>query len=197
MSFFKIFSALTLTAAIGIANRPAEASLQISNQISLKGWASETIILPPDFAPTMPKGKESLKFAPGWSDPKAEGFWSYALVFQIEEPVPSKKRIDTLIETYYNGLLSSFAKNANKDISGTPVKVEVTQESAGKYSATMTAIDAFATYKPIKVRFEIEAVAVNKSRSSLRIKLSPQPKEHAIWKSLDAAVAQILKEIND
>lgn len=101
-------------------------------------------------------------------------------------------RIDTLLETYYNGLLMMFAKGEGKDISGTPVRIDVTRKGAGRFEAKMRATDAFATFKPISIRFEIESVALGPKRSSLRIKLSPKPKDHGIWKYLDAAIADIL-----
>lgn len=191
---FLVLAALAVV-SVGMARQGAargSAKAQKSKQISLEGWPSETFALPPAFAPKMPKGTESLRFAPGWRKAGDEGFWSYAFVMWIEEPLPSIRRIDTLLETYYNGLLTMFAKGEGKDISGTPVRVDVSRKGPGKFEAKMRAIDAFATFKPISIRFEIESVALGPKRSALRIKLSPQPKDHAIWMSLDAAIADIL-----
>lgn len=163
-----------------------------SKPISLEGWPTETFPLPPSFAPKFPKGTESLRFAPGWRKPGDQGFWSYTFVMWIDETTPSKRRIKSLLETYYNGLLASFARGKEKDISISPVRIDVTQKSPRKYEAKMHAIDAFATFKAIDIRFEIESVALGRKRSSLRVRLSPQPKKHPIWKSLEAATADIV-----
>jgi hypothetical protein len=158
----------------------------------LDGWSKETFPLPPDFAPKLPKGTESLRFPPGWRKPGDEGFWSYAFVMWIEESTPTKRRIEGLLETYYNGLLTMFAQAKKKDISSFPVRITVTRKGRGKYEAHMLAMDAFATFKPIKVRLDIESAALGRNRSTLQIKLSPQPRNHPIWKSLEVATADIL-----
>ena len=160
--------------------------------VSLEGWQSETFPLPPGFAPELPSGTESLRFAPGWRDPAAEGFWSYAFVMWINEPAPDAARIDDLLEKYYNGLMSSFAAGSNKDISGTPARVDVLRTAPNRYEARMHLIDAFATFEPIDLRVLVDAAAETDARAVLRIRVSPQPKEHAIWRSLDAAIADIL-----
>ena len=159
----------------------------------ISGWSSEEFALPPGFAPNLPKGKESLRFAPGWNKPEAEGFWSYAFVMQIEEPKPNVERVDSLLETYYNGLLKTFAEGKH-DIGAAPAHVELKQVAVGRYVATMRTIDAFATFKPIEIRLLVDTVADGPARSSLRIQLSPQPASHPIWKSLDAAIKDILAE---
>lgn len=158
----------------------------------LVGWTAETFSLPPEFAPTMPKGTESLRFAPGWRSPEKEDYWSYAFVMWIDERVPDKGRISTLLESYYNGLLTAFAQGDGQDISATPVQIDIAQSFPGQFKANMRAADAFGTYKPITVHFEIKSVSLGSKRSSLHVKVSTQPKEHAIWKSLEAAIDDIL-----
>ncbi len=154
-------------------------------------WAAETFDLPPAFAPILPSGSESLRFSPGWRDPKAEGFWSYAFVMSINEPAPSAARVGELLKTYYDGLTSMFAEGAGKDISGTPARVDVTDIADGKFEAKMRLIDAFATFEPIDVRVLVESVAKTGATSLVCIRLSPQPASHAIWRSLDVAVADL------
>lgn len=168
--------------------------------VSIAGWQKETFPLPPGFAPELPAGSESLRFSPGWRDPKAEGFWSYAFVMWIDEPAPDAARLKDVLEKYYNGLLAMFAADKGKDISATPARVDVTgvvgapggAAGGGRYEAKMRVIDAFATFEPIDLRLLIETVAAGDARSTVRIRVSPQPKEHAIWPSLQAAVADIL-----
>ncbi len=170
-------------------------AIQRADAISLEGWKSETFPLPPAFAPDLPTGTESLRFAPGWRDPKAAGFWSYAFVMWIDEPAPDAARIRDLLEKYYNGLMASFAADKNKDI--TPARVEVSRAGPNRYEARMHLIDAFATFEPIDLRVLIEVAAQSTPRpdspttSVVRIQVSPQATDHAIWRSLGAAVASI------
>jgi hypothetical protein len=161
--------------------------------VSLEGWQAETFALPPGFAPELPTGTESLRFAPGWRDPSAEGFWSYAFVMWIDEPVPDAARIDDLLEKYYNGLMTAFAAGKGKDISSTPARVDVVgaRTSPNHYEARMHLIDAFATFEPIDLRVLIDTVAETDARSIVRIQISPQSQEHPIWRSLNAAIASI------
>jgi hypothetical protein len=148
--------------------------------VSLDGWPAETFALPPDFAPELPTGTESLRFAPGWRDPGAEDFWSYAFVMWINEPAPGAARIDDLLEKYYNGLMASFAAGSGKDISGAPARVDVVRTEPNRYEARMHVIDAFATFEPIDLHVVVDTIAETDASSILRIQVSPQPKEHAI-----------------
>lgn len=160
----------------------------------LKGWTSETFALPPGFAPDLPTGHESLRFAPGWRDPKAPDFWSYAFVMWINEPAPDKARIKELLEKYYDGLLASFATGKQKDISGTPARVEIVRSGTNYFEVKLHAIDAFATFKPIELRVVIDCYSRTDDSSVLHIHVSPQLKEHPIWRSLEAAIANIVSQ---
>lgn len=175
------------------AREAAPAEGERVEAISLEGWQGETFALPPGFAPELPSGKESLRFSPGWRDPKAEGFWSYAFVMWIDERAPDAARIDALLEAYYNGLMAAFAAG-KKDISGTPAQVEVKRVAPGWYEGRMHLIDGFATLEPIDVRVLVDVVAEGEARSSLRIRVSPKSEGHGIWGSLDAAIARILAD---
>jgi len=173
-------------------NHPGGTAVHESDAVSLEGWQAETFALPPGFAPEMPTGTESLRFSPGWRNPGAEGFWSYAFVMWINEPAPNAARIHDLLEKYYNGLMTSFAAGKGKDISKSPARVDVVRHGPNRYEARMHLIDAFATFEPIDLRVLIDTVADTDARAILRIRVSPQPKKHAIWRSLERAIADIL-----
>ncbi len=158
----------------------------------IEGWQAETFPLPPGFAPDLPTGRESLRFARGWRDPAAEGFWSYAFVMWIDEPAPDAARLEDLLERYYSGLMAAFAADKGRDLRATPARVDVAGAAPGRYEARMRVIDAFATFAPIDLCVVIETVAEGNARSTLRIRVSPQSREHAIWRSLSAAIADIL-----
>lgn len=168
--------------------RPA---LDLPFPISLEGWPSETFTLPPGFAPDLPAGTESLRFAPGWRDPSSENFWSYAFIMWIDEAAPDAARVDELLNSYYDGIMLTFAKNAGKDIGSDPAQVDVVRTAPGHFEAKMHVIDAFATFEAIDVRVLIDTVAGTDGHSAVSIRLSLQPAEHVIWRSLEAAIASI------
>jgi hypothetical protein len=174
------------------ARDAAPVAVHQPDAVSLEGWKAETFALPPGFAPELPTGTESLRFAPGWRDPSAEGFWSYAFVMWINEPAPTAVRVDDLLEKYYNGLMTSFAAGKGRDISRTPARADVVRTGPSRYEARMHLIDAFATFEPIDVRVLVDTVADTDARTIWRIRVSPKPKEHKIWRSLEAATANIL-----
>ena len=161
------------------------------NPALLEDWASETFDLPPGFAPQLPNGSESLLFAPGWRDPSSENFWSYAFVMSIDEDVPDAKRVTELLEQYYNGLMSVFASNRGKEDLVIPTQVELTIISTNQYEAKMHLVDAFATFEPVDIRVLVETVADTESHSLVIVQLSKQPKEHTVWRSLQAAIESI------
>ena len=159
--------------------------------VSLEGWASESFALPPDFAPQLPTGTESLRFAPGWRDPNSENFWSYAFVMSIDEPAADGTRVKELLELYYDGLMSVFASNRGKEASIKPTRVTVRSAAQNHYEATMHLIDAFATFEPVDIHVQIKTLTGTGEHSFVYIKVSKQPYEHEIWRSLQAAIDDI------
>lgn len=159
--------------------------------VALEGWASETFALPPSFAPELPTGTESLRFAPGWRDPSTEDFWSYAFIMSIDESVPDIDRVKVLLENYYDGLMSVFASNKGKGGMVKPAQIEIQRIAPNHYEAKMHLVDAFATFKPINIRVVVETVGDTDEHSFVRVQVSQQPKEHKIWRSLAAAIGDI------
>lgn len=156
----------------------------------IEGWQSETFPLPPAFAPMLPAGEESLRFPPGWGKPESDNFWSYAFVMWIDEPAPDAARLHNLLEQYYNGLMASFAEGKGRAI--VPAQVKVTRTSRQHFEAHVRVTEAFATLEPIDLRVLVETANVQAGRATLRIRVSPKPSEDAIWRSLDAAITDIL-----
>lgn len=178
------------------SSRPERADdsavVQVPDPGLLRGWTVETFPLPPEFAPDLPTGHESLQFAPGWADRRAEDRWSYAFVMWIHESVPGPARVKELLEKYYDGLMSSFAAAKRKDASRPPARVEVVRTATSYVELKIHVIDAFATFEPIDLRVLVDAVAEGDEHSVLRIQVSPQLKEHAIWRSLQEAISSIV-----
>jgi len=184
-----------LLVAAACATRSQEsdetAAVHEPEPVSVEGWASETIPLPPGFAPGLPTGTEVLRFSPGFRDPVAGDFWSYAFVMWIDEAAPDVTRLDEMLEEYYDGLISAVAAGSEEDVGSDPAQVEVTRVAANMFEAKMQLIDAFTTFEPVDLILRIEAIAESDRRTVLQIQASPQPTNHEIWRSLKAAIADI------
>ena len=158
--------------------------------VDVSAWASETIGLPPAFAPLLPGGSEVLRFAPGWRDPDADDFWSYAFVMWLEAPAPDRAGLEALFEAYYDGLLYAVAPQVGEDAA----KVEVTELGDGSFAATMQLVDAFTTLEPLRLLARIDVRPSGTSRSEVFVRASPQGHEHPVWNALSAAIQAIEDE---
>jgi hypothetical protein len=78
-----------------------------------QGWRSETIPFPLDFAPSLAhRGIEELRFAPGFFDPAAPGYWSYAFVWRTEDAaVLDAAALGGELTAYFRGLIAAVDKN--------------------------------------------------------------------------------------
>ena len=83
-----------------------------------KGWAEETIALPPAFAPDMKwKGTEELRFAPGMFRADAPDFFSYALLFWLPDDTEiSAKVMERELLAYYRGLAAAVLKSKKQEV---------------------------------------------------------------------------------
>src|SRR5262249_28234056 len=73
------------------------------------GFRGETIPFPLDFAPGVaPTGVEELRFAPGFLDPAAPGYWSYAFVWRPADPAAlDAAALGAELTAYFRGLIDA------------------------------------------------------------------------------------------
>lgn len=158
--------------------------------IDLAEWASETIILPPEFAPQLPAGVERLLFAPGMWEPAADDFWSYAFAMRVEPIALGVDELDLLLERYYDGLIGAVASGKNASIDSNPANVEVERRGPGQFFARISLIDTFVTMRGLNLNLLLDAEQVD-GATVLRVKASPQPLAHPTWLALEAALQSI------
>lgn len=169
-------------------------TLAQTDPVTINDWARETIELPPAFAPDMPAGVEELRFPPGWRDPASDNFWSYAIVLQINEPVPTTTRLEELTEIYYSGLMSVLGVGNTPESPPNEVEVDLEETTNNQYLGTIRLVDGFATFKPILINFKARSRATTDTSSTIEFRASPQPDAHAIWSDLQAAIDHINAE---
>src|SRR5262245_14582472 len=74
-----------------------------------EGWRSELIPFPLEFAPSLPHhGLEEIRFAPGFFDPAAPGYWSYTFVWRLDTSPPFDDAVVAAeLTTYFRGLIAA------------------------------------------------------------------------------------------
>ena len=159
--------------------------------ISLEDWRSETLQLPPEFAPSLPTGSESVLFAPGFFDSTSETHWSYVFTMWIEDPAPDEAELDTMLEAYFDGLLQRVSSAADRDLGSDAANVEVLSVNEGEFEAKIELIDVFDSYEPVNLR--VRGTSEEIEETVLRFSISPQPYGHEVWAALAVASATLQK----
>jgi hypothetical protein len=130
------------------APAPAEARPATSWRIP-DGFRSETIPFPLDFAPGLThRGAEELRFAPGFFDAAAPGYWSYAFAWRTEDPAElDATGLGAELTAYFRGLIDAVDKDkqiADRDA----IAVRATATGA-RFMLAAHLYDAFRTRRPI------------------------------------------------
>lgn len=119
-------------------------------------WRSERIALPPDFAPTMPRGTEYLWFAPGMFDPDSDLFFTYVIAFEFEDSVTlDRASLDSLFSTYFEGLMTSVAAQTGKGATRLETTVSSRRED-GTWRVRVDTVDAFVTGAPLSLELVLD-----------------------------------------
>lgn len=160
------------------------------------GWRTETIPFPLDFAPDLPfQGLEELRFPPGFFDPAAERFWSYAFVWWLEgTPDLSEAALERALARYFVGLAQVVGKDKytfdpaqiSADLQQVPPDpLALTQRS--RLTGQIRVFDAFKTGKYLTLQLELQLGACGEpSRRVVWVSASPKPRPAPIWTELDA-----------
>ena len=161
--------------------------------ISLEGWRSETLDLPPGFAPSLPTGSESVLFAPGFFDSTTETHWSYVFTMWIDEPIPDEEQLDTMLEAYFDGLLALVSSGSGRDVGNDAANVTVLSADDEQFEAKIRLIDVFDSYEPVDLR--VRGTFESSGETVLRFLISPQSLDHSVWRSLAVASQSLQKPV--
>ncbi|WP_395377331.1 hypothetical protein [Marinicella sp. W31] len=143
-----------------------------------QGWRKERIGFPLGFAPTLPyTGFEDIRFAPGWSDEKAEDFWSYVFVWYVDhDPQLNTASLQRHVKLYFDGLMET--SDAQVVISSNSDPVD--------YVGHVVAKDAFFTQDKMQLNFTVRiSECAAQQKYLVLFRLSPQKPQHAIWQALN------------
>ena len=187
---------LTLLLTLGIVASPGSAQEIAEVPFHLptpKGWRTETLLFPLDFAPELEyEGLEELRFSPGMFAEMKVDYWSYAFVWWVPEDTSfSTQRLENDLEIYFRGLTEQVSRIREFD-AGDPEHVteltEVADGDAGldSWEGSIRTYDVFAARKAIRllVRIDIRHCEEQGYLAAI-VQLSPQPRRHGIWKVMD------------
>ena len=176
---------LLLTCCAGTATEPDD---EIRINVP-KGWRGERIQLPPAFARDLTiKGVEEIRFAPGMFNPEAKDFFSYVIVFRLEDqPDLAVEMIQRELLAYYAGLAKSVSQGVIKT-DGFSVDVVPEKSLEGKvnrdYLVTLKWVEPFATKQFQTLRIETRIWPGEKSRTWAFMSVSPNDTNDPIWKTM-------------
>ncbi len=120
---------------------PASASWRLP-----EGWRTEVIPFPLAFAPTLAlAGVEELRFPPGFLEPGAPGFWSYAFAWRLDRPARlSAPGLAEALVTYFRGLTVAVDE-AERIADTAAITATARTLPAGDLALDVTTYDAFKT----------------------------------------------------
>jgi hypothetical protein len=118
------------------------------------GWRTEVIPFPLDFAPTIAhRGKEELRFPPGFFDPASGDYWSYTFVWRTEDPAQlDATTLGAELTAYFRGLIAAVDKQQRIGIGARDqILARATPDGDGPatFRLAVHVFDAFKTAAPI------------------------------------------------
>ncbi len=156
-----------------------------------KGWSKETILFPIEFAPNIPyKGVEELRFAPGWSQPESEEYWSYCYSWLIgDQSVVNAELLTTYMKEYYSGLVNRNISQRNipsSKIIPTVAKITSNVKDGLSFTGTVEMLD-YMDEKPMTLNIQIRVKKCPQNRkTAIFFEVSPQSKDHFIWRNFSS-----------
>ena len=119
------------------------------------GFRSEQIPFPLDFAPSLAhRGVEELRFAPGFFDPKAPGYWAYAFAWRLDDSATfDAPTVAAELTTYFRGLVAAVDDQHDvDDAARATIAAHAEPGAAPQLALTAHVIDGFKTKQPVELR---------------------------------------------
>jgi hypothetical protein len=153
-----------------------------------KGWRTETIPFPLDFAPALKhRGLEELRFSPGMFKPGAPDFWSYGFIWWLEgEAAPSAAVLGRELALYFRGLSEAVGKGKYSfDASRFKARLRADGDSM---TGQIDTYDAFKTGRPLTLNVRLRSQRCGRD-TALLVALSPADPKASTWNDLNELTA--------
>lgn len=149
-------------------------------------WNSEIISFPLGFAPEIDLvGCEDIRFAPGWSDPNSEQFWTYHFSWFVEKKGPlTEDWLTETIKLYYDGLTETVLKEQSDAVEfnewdKTRCSFSETKEG---FRGQIRVFDSFFTQDYIELHVQVrEQICERINKQIISFDLSPRRFEDEVW----------------
>jgi len=158
-----------------------------------KGWASEKINFPIDFAPKIPfTGIEELRFTPGWGKSTTNQYWAYAFLWFVDGDQKLKKDdLESYLTQYFDGLYLSNLKNkTGAPANFTQAKVKKMKAQVNDqqtFEAGINTLD-FLSGKTISFYARVHVRNYKTGHTAVLFEISPQDYKNVVWDELDGVV---------
>ncbi len=174
----------------GARTRPAPSYAWQSPQ----GWRGGTFSVPPAFAPELGfRGREVLRFSPGYYDEDAHDFWTYAFVFLLPADADvSPEYVEPQLTEYFRGLGANLGSHARADLPRSEIDVQRVADEGSWHRARIRAFDPWETGAAIDLNVEWSArPCEGDARQALLFKISPLPYDDTAWSELASEAASL------
>lgn len=192
----RLLSVFCLVGCGGHAGPPAEPTSRAQPWAVPAGFRSETIPFPLEFAPDLVhRGLEELRFAPGFMDPGAPGYWSYTFAWRLEDAAAlDAAGVGAELTAYFRGLIDAVDEHhdiAPRDAIVARAVPEVVGQDAGRFQLAVHVFDAFKTKQPIDLTGWADRIPCN-GGAVWRFVLAPA--SSGVRPALDALAVQVACE---
>ena len=158
-----------------------------------EGWYVERFLIPIGFAPEIPyQGVEDIRFAPGWSKVKSDGYWTYAFLWYLNDrPKTNAKIVEKNLNAYYTGLIAGrinsgkIPPDQSVSVKTAFNKVKTDKGDLKTFRGTIYMLD-YMDQKPITLNCIVHLKTCSgQNKTFIFFELSPKPYSDDIWQSLN------------
>lgn len=148
-------------------------------------WGVEQIRFPLSFAPSIKfSGYEDIRFSPGWSKVDSPEFWTYKMVWHLDEdPQLTEERLAELFETYYDGLACTVAQAGATNPIALQKPVAVFIRDGDNFRGKLRIYDPFTTKDWICLHAQVQK-SKRGDKNLVVIEMSPKPFDNEVWNEL-------------
>jgi len=151
-------------------------------------WRQETIQFPLEFAPSIDySGTLYVRFAPGWGKQDSDEYFSYVLLWSLDEdPILTSKSLESDLESYFDGLMNMISKDSSSK-NNIETKAFFEKIDNKSYAGKIITYDGFMTKKEVTLNMIVTTTPCdNLGKYLITFRISPQNIDQPIWKKLDA-----------
>ncbi|MFD0861435.1 hypothetical protein ACFQ1M_04400 [Sungkyunkwania multivorans] len=186
---FKILFLIIVVIAIGVGYLYLRLHNDIDNVLVTNDeWRSEVLEFPLIFANDLDyQGEEHIRFAPGWGEKNREDYFSYIILWVLEEnPGLSSSKLENISNTYFDGLMNTGAITNFNFLKKIPkTKSSIQQKDNNVFEGSIELYDEFFKKEVIVLNVKIKnEYCPLMEKYLVWFYLSPQGKDHQIWKQM-------------